>query len=149
MSISTSVSTWRLTEFSAAHPDHCLNLRYEELVNDPAGQLSRICDFLQAPADVQRIVESGGGRGAPGLGDWKTYQTAGISDRSVGRWRSLPTAVVARLAPIVNPVLELTGYEKVASPREPSGTAARRALQLSLMAATLRKPAAPDSSGDP
>jgi Sulfotransferase family len=138
----------RLNALARDHADRCLEVRYEDLVADPAGQLSRICTFLDEPADVMELLATArAGRETPGLGDWKTYQTAAITSRSVGRWRSLAPDVIARLAPVVNPVLEMTGYEPVPAPRQLPRAAARRVLQLSLLAAKLKQPT-PESSGE-
>jgi hypothetical protein len=128
----------RLKRFATDHSDRCLEMRYEDLVAQPAAQLARICDFLDAPAEPDQIIAAASHRHLAGLGDWKTYQTREVSNRSIGRWRRLPVDVIARVAQTVNSGLELLGYEPVAIPRSLSPAASRRALQLSLLAAGLR-----------
>jgi hypothetical protein len=128
----------RLSEFAKSHADRCLDLTYEELVTRPERQLVRIGNFLQEPTDVSAWLAAAAGPTSPGLGDWKTFQTQDITDRSVGRWQALPADVLTRLAAIANPVLVTLGYPPVDAGQPADGVAARRALQLSLLAARLR-----------
>ena len=130
--------TQRLTRFAEDHRERCFIMRYEDLVGDPAKVLGELCCFLEAPADVSQLIAAASAGGTPGLGDWKTYQLESISDRSLGRWRTLPPDVLARLAPIANPGLQQLGYDPIEIKRMASGATARRALQLSLLAGQLK-----------
>jgi hypothetical protein len=128
----------RLQRFSRDHPERCLSVMYERLVEEPSQELERICTFLDQPTDVGALIMASAAQSTPGLGDWKTYQTHGVSSASVGRWRQLPPDVIARLASCVNGALEESGYEPVPIREVPSAEASRRALQLSLFAAAMK-----------
>ena len=103
----------RLKQFMDDHPDLCVPLRYEDLLQDPATQLTRVLEFLGEPTDVDGLIARAFQGVEVGLGDWKTYTTRGFDGGSVGRWKNLPEDRVAQLAEIINPTMELIGYEPV------------------------------------
>lgn len=106
----------RLLQFMADHPDLCVSLRYEDLLDDAAAHMTRVFEFLGEPTDVPRLIESAFDQTvAVGLGDWKTYETNQLDRGSVDRWHGLRDETVARLAEIVNPTLQALGYESVAA----------------------------------
>jgi hypothetical protein len=123
----------RLLRFVSDHPDHCVLVRYEDLLETPDAVLTRIFDFLDEPADVSMVMEAAFAGGAQvGLGDWKTYETAGLN-RARGAARNLAPDVVARIAPIVNPTMAQLGYEPVPAPAPLSPEEARaryRAMKM-------------------
>ncbi|MFD0802007.1 sulfotransferase domain-containing protein [Streptomonospora algeriensis] len=65
-------------------------MRYEELTADPAGELQRICDFLELDFEPQMLEYGDTTQGAftKGLGDWKDKVRSG----SVQPGRELPKA---------------------------------------------------------
>ena len=86
--------------------------------------------------------------GTTGLGDWKTYATREVNDKSVGRWKALSPWTVRRLAAIVNPLAAELGYEPL--PEGPAAPSAddRRAEELGRLIAGMKmkmggSPAAP------
>ena len=110
----------RLKQFMDDHSNLCVPLRYEELLHDPATQLTRVFDFLNKPTDVDAVIARAFQGAEVGLGDWKTYATSGFDTSSVGRWKNLTEDRVAQLAAIINPTMELIGYEPVVGGRVPS-----------------------------
>jgi protein-tyrosine sulfotransferase len=133
--------TERMQALCAAHPDHALKVRYEDLVADPKAVLGRIFEFLGRPTDVEALLARAFSRPDEqvGVGDWKTYRTTQVSTESTGRWRSEPPEVAGLLAGVINPVLEREGYEPVPLPPATSAEAqlkrAKRALLLSRLQA--------------
>jgi len=104
----------RLAQFIKAHPSQSLLMRYEDLLSDPSRELHKVFDFLETPTDVDALVKRAFSGGADaGLGDWKSYETSGLHQRSVGRSQTLARDVIARLADIINPTLASLGYDAV------------------------------------
>ncbi|MFD0774782.1 sulfotransferase family protein [Streptomonospora algeriensis] len=70
--------------------DNVQTVRYEELTADPAGELQRICDFLELDFEPQMLEYGDTTQGAftKGLGDWKDKVRSG----SVQPGRELPKA---------------------------------------------------------
>lgn len=123
----------RLRRFVSAHPDDCLWLKYEDLVQNPAEALPRVFDFLGEPADVPAILAQAlHGAEAIGLGDWKTYARRTIHTDSVGRWRHLSASTLHRLMHIVSAEMELAGYPPIAVALPPQPEVARRQYELGL-----------------
>jgi len=104
----------RLLKFIDDHPDECVSLRYEDLLEDAPTHLSRVLDFLDEPTDVSQLTDTAFVEGAEvGLGDWKTYGTKGLDKSSVGRREELTEELSARLAAIINPTMQTLGYDAV------------------------------------
>jgi len=130
----------RMSQFIAEHPDTCLQLRYEDLVTDPADNLQRILDFLGMEGDPVALVdELGKSAGMIGYGDWKAYERDGVSTESVGRHHELPPRLLGRLAALVNPTMLRLGYQEVSVPRGMQNVDPVRELQLRLMTANMRR----------
>ena len=68
--------------------------------------------------------------GKLGFGDWKTYQSNRITGASIERWHELHVSVVARLAPIVESLLDPLGYPQVEIAEKLGPTEARHRYQL-------------------
>lgn len=106
--------------------DRCLAVRYEDLVTDPDGEIARIFEFIgaaPAPGIVARCFGPGPQRFGPG--DYKIWNTGGVSANSVGRgWAmqagKIPAPVLGRL----NELADVLGYIQVG---EQWGTGARPA----------------------
>jgi hypothetical protein len=117
----------RLRRFMADHADRCKAVHYETLLSQPESTLSEVFDFIGAPATPQQVLESAFADGAQvGLGDWKTYDTKGLSTASTERWRQLPPSTIAGLVDLLSPVIEDLGYPPVERPDVPAGNSARR-----------------------
>jgi hypothetical protein len=106
--------------------DRCLPVRYEELVTDPDGEIARILEFIgatPAPEIVARCFGPGHQRFGPG--DYKIWNTSGVSADSVGRGWTMPAGKIP--APVlgrVNELADVLGYIRVG---EQWGTGARPA----------------------
>jgi hypothetical protein len=95
--------------------DRCLPVRYEDLVTDPDGQIARIFDFIgatPAPGIVARCFGPGHQRFGPG--DYKIWNTSGVSADSVGRGWTMPAGKIpAPLLGRVNELADVLGYIRV------------------------------------
>lgn len=110
-----------------------ITIRYEDLVDDPEQTMSAIAAAVNeqwADSLIERALNE---YAVAGLGDWKTYTRSGIDSSSVGRWNELSDFLLARLGPIVNPVLERAGYEPVELPAAGSADEAMRRYEISMM----------------
>ena len=79
--------------------DRCLPVRYEDLVTDPDGQIARILEFIgatPAPGIVARCFGPEHQRFGPG--DYKIWNTSGVSADSVGRGWTMPAGKIAGAA---------------------------------------------------
>jgi protein-tyrosine sulfotransferase len=128
-SIETYARRW-LTDTAAGmrwrgHPGY-VEVRYEDVVAEPAVSLRGLCDAIgEAPdatwlGQVCRPVEAldpslgrvAGAEGGPGGAGERPDDRGGISDVSVGRWRSdLSTAEQALVARLCGARLRELGYE--------------------------------------
>src|SRR5580700_7783030 len=106
--------------------DRCLPVRYEDLVTDPDGQIARIFEFIgatPAPGIVARCFGPGHQRFGPG--DYKIWNTSGVSADSVGRGWTMPAGKIpAPLLARVNELADVLGYIQVG---EQWGTGAKPA----------------------
>ncbi len=106
--------------------DRCLAVRYEDLVTDPDGEIARIFEFIgaaPAPGIVARCFGPGPQRFGPG--DYKIWNTGGVSADSVGRGWAMPAGKIP--APVLgrlNELADVLGYIQVG---EQWGTGARPA----------------------
>jgi protein-tyrosine sulfotransferase len=95
--------------------DRCLPVRYEDLVTDPDGLIARIFDFIgatPAPGIVARCFGPGHQRFGPG--DYKIWNTSGVSADSVGRGWTMPAGKIpAPLLGRVNELADVLGYIRV------------------------------------
>ena len=95
--------------------DRCLPVRYEDLVTDPDGQIARIFEFIgatPAPGIVARCFGPGHQRFGPG--DYKIWNTSGVSADSVGRGWTMPAGKIpAPLLGRVNELADVLGYIRV------------------------------------
>ena len=106
--------------------DRCLPVRYEDLVTDPDGEIARILEFIgaaPAPGIVARCFGPGHQRFGPG--DYKIWNTSGVSADSVGRGWTMPAGKIpAPLLGRVNELADVLGYIRVG---EQWGTGAKPA----------------------
>jgi hypothetical protein len=130
----------RLLAFAAAHPGWCIQSRYEDLLADPEAELARVLDFLDESEPTRPLMHRAfAGVAAPGLGDWKVYETHGVHQFSVGRHRGLDDWMLNHLAGIANPMLTRLGYAAVAPPKAATPEAARHAYELARAVASLQR----------
>jgi len=93
----------------------CLPVRYEDLVTDPDGEIARILEFIgaaPAPGIVARCFGPGHQRFGPG--DYKIWNTSGVSADSVGRGWAMPAGKIpGPLLGRVNELADVLGYIQV------------------------------------
>jgi hypothetical protein len=92
--------------------DACLRVRYEDLVADPEATATAVFGFLGVPA-APGITEAcfSAERERFGPADNKIWYTSQISDDSVGRGWSVPTAMIApQLLGVMNELAGRLGY---------------------------------------
>ncbi|HBZ29469.1 MAG TPA: hypothetical protein DEO56_02575 [Nitrosomonas nitrosa] len=129
----------RLMRFSDDHPDWCVRIRYEDLVQDTAACMSEICTFLGQPTNSDELIARAmNNRSNTGLGDWKTYEKTHLSKESINRYAELGSWTISRLAPILNPVLPQYGYEKIKSRRSHSEANTDRGQEFARMIASMK-----------
>jgi hypothetical protein len=123
--------------------DRCLPVRYEDLVTDPDGQIARIFEFIGAAPDPGIVARCfGPERQRFGPGDYKIWNTSGVSADSVGRGWTMPAGKIpAPLLGRVNELADALGYLRV-GPRW--GTGAKPADLR-----TRRDDLPPESGGEP
>ena len=118
----------RLGLAAAAHlgPTRYRQLRYEDLVTDPAGECMRLCRFLGLPYDdgMLRFHERHAGSGPPPRRGPGLPITAGLRD-----WRSeLATGDRRLFEAVAGGLLDELGYER--SPAAPGGSESREASRV-------------------
>lgn len=125
-----------ILDLAEQQPDDVLLVRYEELVAAPGSVLDRVLRHLGAEGsvDVSAALER---PRAPGAGDWKTWERAGVWSDGVGRWRAMPGASRVDLAAVVDPVLIRAGYPAVGA--DVPGIDGERRQRLAHLAALLRR----------
>lgn len=102
-----------LARLVAEEPARATWLRYEDLVAAPDDTLAKLFAFLGVD-EVPGLAAAALGRpAAAGLGDWKTHGKDKVDDASVGRWKTLPQPVRAKLGARANPLLAKLGYDAV------------------------------------
>jgi hypothetical protein len=111
-----AVATQSIIDFAERHPDNSIICRYEDLAADPDSVLSDILQFVGEPWQADLVQRALDDKSSIGIGDWKTFGTASVDSSSVGRWHSLPAAVLGRLADIANSTLERAGYDCIGAP---------------------------------
>ncbi len=123
--------TASIHDFAARYADDCLHVRYEDLAASPDDEMRRITDFLGLAPNKQDAATILGKKTIDGIGDWKSYKKTKVEQSSVDRWRAqLPDVAVQTLAPIVNPVLSLAGYDEIAIE---SAKDAKRRQEIAMM----------------
>lgn len=132
-------ATEKILDFAERHPANSMVCRYEDLVSDPETTLKRVFALVGEEWDTELVGRALGETGDVGLGDWKTYRSSEISQRSIGRWQSLSQPMIGRLASIANDTLHRAGFERiVAGAKEETDSDAQRRYELGLLIQSTR-----------
>ena len=94
-------------------PEQTVTIRYEDLIENPDQEMSRISDFVGTEWDEKLIQQALGRIDDVGLGDWRSYQNRKIKKSSVSRWKNLSQKTRSELGCIVNATLESWDYDPV------------------------------------
>jgi hypothetical protein len=104
-----------ILEAEAELGEDCLPVRYEDLVTDPEGQSERLFEFAgvaPVPGITERCFTAERQRFGPG--DYKIWNTTGVTSSSVGRGWQVPARLIpAELLAVVNDVAEQLGYVQI------------------------------------
>jgi protein-tyrosine sulfotransferase len=123
--------TTDIHDFAERYSAHCLHVKYEDLTENPDAELARITEFLGIEKSPKQAAEILGQKSVDGIGDWKSYKKTKVEKTSINRWQEqLPHAAMQTLAPIVNPVLSLAGYDPI---EEESEEDAQRRQEIAMM----------------
>lgn len=101
-------------EAAARHPGRVLELRYEDVVTDPARWLSTTCDFLGLEYDDEMLAIERTDRSkvVEDQSAWFTNVWSGITTAAVGKWRTeLSPRAVEIFETVAGDELRLLGYE--------------------------------------
>jgi protein-tyrosine sulfotransferase len=103
-----------MLDFEAANAGRCLQMRYEDLVANPAPVLERMCAFLGIGFDAALITDAFARHHDEGPGDPKIRFTSSILSGRVGKGATLPRA---QLTPdtlaTCNGLLARLGYDEI------------------------------------
>ena len=121
-----------LLGFAERHPDNAILLRYEDIVEDPEANLSRLFAFLGETWGEEILEIASKKTKVDGIGDWKAYNRSAVDRASLGRWQNLPQATIDRLVKILGPTLTACGYPLPAT-AEDADAERRRELAMALM----------------
>ena len=121
-----------LDAFVARHGEHCLTLRYEDLLAEPAATLARILGFVGRDGDPAAMIAAAFAPEARiGLGDFRINETAGLRPPVENGWRKrLPRAATARIVPLLAALMAAHGYAVPKVPAAPDRDMAIRQFQL-------------------
>ena len=124
-----------LDGFLARHRDHCHLLRYEDVLERPAEELTRLFDFMGTTGAADDVIARAfSGSGRIGLGDFRIHETSGLRPPVKDGWRKrLPRAAAARIVPLLAPLMERHGYAVPKLPRLPTRAEAVRQFTMAAM----------------
>lgn len=97
--------------FASAHPTQCLELRYESMVTDPEGVMSRILRHVGEEPEPGIAERAFAEQHSEGFQDHKIVRTDRVLSDRVDQWRRWPEAEARALAPIVAPLAQKLGYD--------------------------------------
>lgn len=127
-----------LDGFAGRNAETCLRLRYEDLLENPDATLERLWRFMGLEADTPALRRAAFAR-VPriGLGDYKVNATTDIQPLKKNGWRKkIPPAALARIVPLLAPMMGRHGYDV---PRLPRPLSREDALRQFTMAASLKR----------
>jgi protein-tyrosine sulfotransferase len=98
--IDAMIDTWTeatraILDFEAAHPTHCVRVRYEDFVATPQPVAERMFSFLGLSGGSQALETMFAANHQPGPGDFKIQFTRQIEQSRVGRGRGLPRSRIS------------------------------------------------------
>jgi protein-tyrosine sulfotransferase len=127
-----------LAALVARRPDDCHQLRYEDLVGDPAGVLDALLEFLGVERDTPALLQRAFARPPRfGLGDFRVNETLAIRPHDPRAWRKrVPPGAAARIVPLLAPMMAAHGY---AVPRIPAPPSREEAIRQYAMAGALKR----------
>lgn len=130
--------TEALDAFAERNAAATCSLRYEDLLKNPAGRLGDLFRFMGVTAKPDVVIERAfSGEPRVGLGDFRIHDTKGIASPVKDSWRKrLPPAALARIVPMLAPLMERHGYPVPKTPKQPGREDAIRQFQ---MAARMRQ----------
>ena len=128
-----------LIDLGSRRTDQVLICRYEDLVEDAADTVEAVLEFLELDADTGFLDGALEGFDQLGFSDHKSYQVAAVHQASVQRWNSIPSAMLARVAPALEPLLEVCGYDPLDVPEAASTAEGRARYQRSLAVHAARR----------
>jgi hypothetical protein len=106
--------------------DRVLTVRYEDIVDDPATQVERLCAFLglEYEPDLLAIEHTDSAKVLKDQAGWFTNVWAGINASAVGKWRREMSAKDQRVFDqVAGAQLERMGYERTPAAGAPSRAA--------------------------
>jgi Sulfotransferase family len=101
-------------EAAERHPGRVLELRYEDLVAEPEGELVTTCNFLglEYSPDMLAIEQTDPSKVVEDQAGWFTNVWAGITTAAVGKWRTeLTPRQVEVFESVAGDELRALGYE--------------------------------------
>ena len=122
-----------LVDFGERHPENCVICRYEDLVEAPEETLGAVLDFVGETFEAEMLTKGLEVTEDLGFSDHKGLQVREIHTKSTGHWQAIPEPQLRRLADVVNPLLELCGYDRIAKGPALTTEQARRRYTMSLM----------------
>ncbi len=125
--------TTDLLNFSQKHPENCLLIRYEDLIDEPEEVLSHILEFIGEDFSPEIISEGLENTSELGLSDHKCLQQSKVTKVNSKRWELLSDFQLNHLSKIANPLLEMLGYDKIETLNSVSKEDALRNYELGLM----------------
>jgi len=136
-----------LMSLGERRPNQVMICRYEDLVAEPNETIADLLAFLGEPNDTAFLATALSGMDNLGFSDHKSYQVDEVHQSSIHRWSAIPTAQVGRLATLLNPYLELTGYDVLDETQALTAAEGRNRYARSLAVhAAQRNVAAPDTA---
>lgn len=125
--------TTNLIKFSQKHPDNCLLVRYEDLVDEPEEVLAHIFAFIGEEYSTDILTRGLTNTTDLGLSDDKCLLQNNVTKANINRWKNLNKHQLAYLASIANPLLETLGYEAININENLSDNEARRQYELRMI----------------
>jgi hypothetical protein len=104
--------------FGARHPAVCLELRYEDLVRDPAASIRRVAAFLDLPPDERMLRHHEVDLPLYDVDRLPFLESVrhAVHQTAIGRWRTMfDAAQRAELHRLLGPTLAELGYEATTS----------------------------------
>jgi hypothetical protein len=126
-------ATNAILDFAERHAENSVVCRYEDLVDDPETALRNVLGFVGEEWDDGLMSRAFDDKDSVGIGDWKTYRSGQVINKSIDRWQKLSPAVLQQLAPIANTTLQRCGYDSIQTEGPGTDDDARRRYELGLL----------------